>query len=332
MARHRQQRLLVFANATRRLRCTARHCGWGGLIGSGESPPGGVGRGAFRIKLALSLLLGLGVLAAAVLWLAASGGTLADRGAHPGGVHQLAPGEHSEGVAIKVGLATPAPSRAAAGGSAAAAFSPVAGTSAADSAQDLTLRQGCIWGKPGSNPYRGTIEQALRAGRLPPELIAPLAQRIRDRQPSDRVAIRTGAIRSERGGREFSSRDLALSFGQSMCLNSRVNFKPGHVEPGDLYEVTDAAGRQRAVIVPDVCGNVSVLSGYGERNRLQQALAGPLDWLASTLGSGAESELDEMRVRAAVAGGESGFVVPEPGSLALVLSALVALLWLGRRR
>lgn len=284
----------------------------------------------------MTVLGGLFASAAATLWLVASDGTLADRGAHPGGVHKLAPGEHSEGVLIKVGLATPSASRAAAGKPPSAASSPAIGASAvgtaADAVEDLTLRQGCIWGKPGSNPYRGTVEQALRAGRLPPELIAPLAQRIRDHQPSDRVAIRTGAIRSERGGREFSSRDLALSFGQSMCLNSRVNFKPGHVEPGDLYEVTDAAGRQRAVIVPDVCGNVSVLSGYGERNRLQQALAGPLDWLASTLGSGAESELDEMRVRAAVAGGESGFVVPEPGSLALVLAALGAVFWIGRRR
>lgn len=284
----------------------------------------------------MTVLGGLFASAAATLWLVASDGTLADRGAHPGGVHKLAPGEHSEGVLIKVGLATPSASRAAAGKPPSAASSPAIGASAvgtaADAVEDLTLRQGCIWGKPGSNPYRGTVEQALRAGRLPPELIAPLAQRIRDHQPSDRVAIRTGAIRSERGGREFSSRDLALSFGQSMCLNSRVNFKPGHVEPGDLYEVTDAAGRQRAVIVPDVCGNVSVLSGYGERNRLQQALAGPLDWLASTLGSGAESELDEMRVRAAVAGGESGFVVPEPGSLALVLAALGAVFWIERRR
>ena len=290
------------------------------------------------VTLAMSVLAGLSVSAAAVFWVAASGGTLADRGAHPGGVHKLAPGEHSEGVLIKVGLATPAASRAAAGKPPSATSSPAFGVSAAgavadaDAAEDLTLRQGCIWGKPGSNPYRGTVEQALRAGRLPPELIAPLAQRIRDHQPSDRVAIRTGAIRSERGGREFSSRDLALSFGHSMCLNSRVNFKPGHVERGDLYEVTDASGRRRAVIVPDVCGNVSVLGGQGERNRLQQALAGPLDWLASTLGSGAESELDEMRVRAAVAGGESGFAVPEPGSLALVLAALGAAVWLGRRR
>jgi len=29
---------------------------------------------------------------------------------------------------------------------------------------------------------------------------------------------------------------MAMSFGHTLCLHSRVNFAPGHVEPADLYQ------------------------------------------------------------------------------------------------
>ena len=50
-----------------------------------------------------------------------------------------------------------------------------------------------------------------------------------------------------------------MSFGTTLCLNARVNFAPGHVEAADLFEARDDQGRLHAVMVPDVCGNVTVL-------------------------------------------------------------------------
>jgi hypothetical protein len=41
-------------------------------------------------------------------------------------------------------------------------------------------------------------------------------------------------------------------------LGTRVNLKPGHVEPARLFEAQDpVSGRVYSVMVPDVCGNVS---------------------------------------------------------------------------
>ena len=259
---------------------------------------------------------------------------------HPGGVYRLPPGESFDGELLRVstlapetdlnspgGLPETLPAAAGVGVAASPPSPPAA--PAAPAAEGLSLRQGCVWGKPGRNPYQGTVEQALRAGRLPTELIGPLAERIRARQASDRVSISSTGIRAEHSGREFSPRGLALSFGHSMCLNSRVNFAPGHVEPADLYLVSDAAGRQRAVVVPDVCGNVSVLSAGGERRQWPRWVAGPLDLLYTALAAAPDDQDDEAALAQAAAldgpaGPETGHTVPEPGTLACVLAGLLA--------
>ena len=272
---------------------------------------------------ALALLGGVGLAVAASLLVLTLGTSRADRLAHPGGVHRLAPGEQFDGE--------PLPPVAAVSTSA-------AGLPASD--PPLGLRQDCVWGKPGRSPYQGTVEQALVAGRVPAELVAPLAARIRARQPSDRVSISTATIRSERGGREFSPQRLALSFGHTMCLNSRVNFAPGHVEKADLYEVVDAAGKPRAVMVPDVCGNVSVLSASGERTRLPTWVAAPAARLLTALGgagdAGSEAVAGGFGLGHAVALDRSADGerrdVPEPDTLACVLIGLAAAWWAGRRR
>jgi hypothetical protein len=254
---------------------------------------------------------------AASLLLLQLGSLPAARLAHPGGVHRLAPGEHFDGEPLQpVAVISPA----------------TAVLPAVDA--PLSLRQNCVWGKPGRNPYQGTVEQALLAGRLPAELVAPVAARIRARQPSDRVSISTAMIRSERGGRVFSPSGLSLSFGQTMCLNSRVNFAPGHVEKADLYEAVDAAGRRRAVMVPDACGNVSVLSASGERAQLPRWLATPVARLVTALGGVGASDADrgEFGLRHAVAVDGTGRQVPEPDTLACVLLGLAAAWWAGRRR
>lgn len=128
----------------------------------------------------------------------------------------------------------------------------------------LSLRVGCAWGEPGRNPYRGTPEQVLAALRLPPELVQVAAQRIRAGERTDRVTITSTGIRRHNADVEYDAQRLALSFGRSLCLDARVNFRPGHREEADLYEVATADGRQVTVVVPDVCGNVSVLSVDGQ--------------------------------------------------------------------
>lgn len=306
-------------------RCRAPSCGWrgaasadptGSAVGAGAQPPS-ARRKRNRVSTALVLLGGVGLALAASLLVLQLGTAPADRLAHPGGVHRLAPGEQFDGDPLQP----------------VAAIGPAAmALSASD--PPLGLRQDCVWGKPGRNPYQGTVEQALVAGRLPAELVAPVAARIRAHQPSDRVSISTAMIRSEQSGREFSPRGLGLSFGHTMCLNSRVNFVPGHVEKADLYEVMDGAGRRRAVMVPDVCGNVSVLSAAGERARLPRWLAAPVArWVAALGGAGnREGGLDGFGLRHAVAVDGAGREVPEPDMLACVLLGLAAAWWVGRRR
>lgn len=309
----------------REFRCRAPGCGWRGAAGvaktkaahaTGATPPP-ARRIARWSRSAAALLGGVGLAVTASVLVLQLGSLPADRPAHPGGVHRLAPGEHFDGEPLR----SPA------------AHNP---STAAVPATDLPLglRQDCVWGKPGRNPYQGTVEQALVAARLPAELVAPVAARIRARQPTDRVSISTAMIRSERGGRVFSPRGLGLSFGHTMCLNSRVNFAPGHVEKADLYEVTDAAGRERAVMVPDVCGNVSVLSAGDERARLPGWLATPVALLVTALGRKVDggAGLGGWGARHAVAVDGSAQRVPEPDTLACMLVGLAAAWWAGRRR
>jgi hypothetical protein len=108
---------------------------------------------------------------------------------------------------------------------------------------------------------------------------------------SDRVEIRRDSIRTVSGKRRFDPTLVAMGFGNTLCFGTRVNFQPGHVERADLYDATDAAGTNFAVMVPYVCGNVSVLAERAERP-------------------------DQ--------GGGNGRSVPEPGTLASVVAALAA--------
>jgi hypothetical protein len=137
-------------------------------------------------------------------------------------------------------------------------------------AEPLKLRRGCAWGTPGRDPYRGTTEQALQAAGLPPEVVSEVAALRLARQPTDHLEIRNESIRALADGRTFDPRSVALTFGHTLCLNSRVNFPRGHVEKAELYEVRDARGRWHSIMVPEVCGNVSVLGARARRDMLDQ--------------------------------------------------------------
>ena len=319
------------ADSCGRFQCLAPGCGWGGLLALAAGPQRSLAANQARrwvpaaalslvARAAFGLVLAAGVPAALVLLMAV--GTRVDRQA----AWSVPAGESHDGRAMpgpRAGFTAVAPGAP-----------PVASAGQPGGAEPaLALRQGCAWGKPGRMPYLGSTEQALRMARLPEEVVQGIAQMRRSGAVSDRLEISTRAIRTVSDGREFNPHSFAMSFGHTLCLDSRVNFAPGHVERANLYETQDRQGRHYAVMVPDVCGNVSVLGARGQRVGAAAVAAGlgeapgPMAWLRSVVdGAGDGPGL-------LLLGGNGGaHTVPEPDSLACVLAALAALAWLRRRR
>lgn len=209
----------------------------------------------------------------------------------------------------------------------------------------LRVRRHCAWGLPGRNPYRGSVHQALQTARLSPAVTQRIAADIQAGRRTDRVLIDNSVVRAMGSGREFDPARIALTFGMTLCLDSRVNFQGTHVERGDLFEAMDEDGRIYAVMVPDVCGNVSVL---GQRAAtVARLMSAARD---SSVPDGLEArpwmrlapearprQLPDDLIHAdaeepdapAPAGAHA---VPLPGTLWLVLPALAMALWAGRRR
>jgi len=205
----------------------------------------------------------------------------------------------------------------------------------------LHARRHCAWGLPGRNPYRGSAVQALQTAQLSPTVVKAIAADIQAGRKVDRVTVRNDGIVAEKSGRVFDARRVAMTYGMTMCVDTRVNFKPGHTEGADLYEAMDDDGRIYAVMVPDVCGNVSVL---GQRFVKSTPGAAAADAAATAATRGDSRpwlqlppELrprmlpDKLRFtdyRNAKDGEEEGFAasgeLPEPGSLLLAALALVA--------
>jgi len=194
----------------------------------------------------------------------------------------------------------------------------------------LSVRQGCAWGVPGRSPYKGSVKEALVAARLPEEVVSKIDSMVAHGVVSDRVEIRRDSIRTVNGKRHFDTKILAMGFGQTLCFATQVNFRPGHVEVADLYDATDATGTNYAVMIPYVCGNVSVLAERAER--LEAEPAGNGVWVAP--------ELDTVAVRPPGPGGggkicrpdsalldePSGMrTVPEPATIAILVAALIAM-------
>ncbi|MBI5256486.1 MAG: PEP-CTERM sorting domain-containing protein [Burkholderiales bacterium] len=300
------------AAALARYRCAGGACTWQGLLpqqGRRRSRMGWVHtvpwpsrretlRAAWPVALALA-----GVASAAIV----SSVWPLERATRPMRAEApLPPGGHHEGVAI----ATAHPLLQAS-------------DDAPPAIERLALRQGCAWGKPGTNPYRGTVDQALVTAKLPPEVVQRIAEKVGRGQLDDRLEISNNGIRTERDERVFDPRNVALTYGHTMCVNARVNFKQGHVERASLYEAADKQGNLYSVMVPDVCGNVSVLGARLERNRKRV----PLPVLALTAHGG-----PLLMTLGAEGEDPTGRALPEPGTLALVLGVLAAWVGLGRWR
>ncbi|MBI5257178.1 MAG: hypothetical protein HY855_11815 [Burkholderiales bacterium] len=157
----------------------------------------------------------------------------------------------------------------------------------------LTLRHSCAWGVPGRNPYRGTVEQALSAARLPPEVVKQISEMAERGWNRGQVEISSAGIRSVDGRREFGTNVRAMAFGNTLCFNTRVNFPAGHVEYAALYEAADRTGQNYTVMVPYVCQNASVL---GAREEIPDTPGGspppgtlpePASWALLAVGLGA---------------------------------------------
>jgi hypothetical protein len=246
--------LLALAWPARRYRC--RSCGWEGL-----QLPSAERRSAALTRLAASVALAT-VVAVGLVALIGSDAPDDDGLLMLGGQGFVA-GEHFEGEPVPEGhpLAEPVVEAAASAVGSDGPEQPAgtAVTITAPSRAGLALRRYCAWGDPGRSPYLGTAVQALRAAGLPDEVVERVAGHIRAGRTIDRVSIRRGEVRAEDSGLQFDPRRIALTYGTTMCLDSAVNFAPGHVEYADLFVATDDQGQTHYVMIPDVCGNVSVL-------------------------------------------------------------------------
>lgn len=201
-----------------------------------------------------------------------------------------------------------------------------------DAASALTLRQRCTWGQPGRNPYKGTVEEALVAAKLPPDVIARVAAKVKARDISDRLTITNSGIRPLHDRRRFDPHSVTMSYGRTLCMQTRVHFKPGHVERGDLYEVADAGGKRHSVMVPDVCGNVSVLSAGGVEDPVKRRAALLQAKASSAADSGDPGPHQRTGFRTAdLSASSASQALPEPATWLGVGVGLLGL-WISRRR
>jgi hypothetical protein len=322
----------------RRYACVSATCGWQGLLPRLPAPRRAPAWRRWRRRLPLAarpaaLLLTLCAGLALATWHG-----LQDKPPPPRPA--FAPGEHHEGEPLPpmhplLRQAQQQSDAATNGAGLRGSTLPAAAASAAAAAPEgsplLTLRRACVWGKPGRNPYRGTVEQALDTASLPPEVVREIARQVRAGTPADALQISNAGIVARDSGRRFNAGNVAMTYGMTLCVGTRVNFVAGHTEPAALYEAADHAGRVYAVMVPEACGNVSVLGESADGDpRLQH-----------THGDGADDRLRLMPMQldwnptqdlAQAAGMHRATQrVSAPGTLGLVLAGL-ALLRLGRWR
>ncbi|MCL4746633.1 MAG: PEP-CTERM sorting domain-containing protein [Burkholderiaceae bacterium] len=252
MHRRFLDRLLSTFRSVKRHRCINPECSWEGIISTGDKAAavGADRRSSWGARL-LWFVAGVAVTLAAVqgarLYLAEQAAREAQLRAEQRRALivpiPVEPGESYDGEA----LADEDPRRAG-------------------NHSELTLLRNCSWGDPGRNPYRGTVAQALTAARVPESAVRKFEILVENKMVSDRLLISREGITTASGRRSFNSASFDMAFGTVMCFDTRVNFRDAQVENADLYEATDADGRQYAIMIPLVCGNVAVLGERAERD------------------------------------------------------------------
>ena len=317
LRRHLADHLLPSRSVTLRFSCRSAECGWQGLLrptATAWVPPADLGAGRrWATVVVASAVLGtaLAQTLPLLLTLWPSGPSVAAGVSHDG---EALPASHP--------LALAGASLAAASAPASSAAPKPTDGQAAPMAAGLTLRQHCSWGQPGRNPYQGTPEQAVTAARLPPEVVLQIAQAIRSGEATDQLTITREGIQNASGSRRFAPAPFVMTYGRTLCLNARVNFAAGHSEPAALFEASDQRGRRYAVMVPSVCGNVSVIgeTSAGRHTALSSGVPYSRD---ASAGADVTSADDDplQRVNA----------VPLPGTLWLVLVGLGAAALVRRR-
>lgn len=261
--RHALDRWISTFRSVHRYRCSSAHCAWVGLLGPhGQPPPALVSWPARLLWLGVGATCALAAVALVPPLRTLLAGTRAAPPIQAGTELQsraTPPGEDFAGAVLP-----PSDARALA------------------NATPLTLKRGCAWGVPGGAPYRGTVEQALSAAGLPAEAVRALSDMADRGWSQGQVEISRHGIRTLDGRRQFDPDITAMGFGNTLCFNTRVNFKPGHVEYAALYEHTDSRYRTYTVMVPYVCRNVSVLGQRGEREVPE--IAEPAGWSLALIG------------------------------------------------
>ncbi len=122
------------------------------------------------------------------------------------------------------------------------------------------IQPSCSWDRPGLNPYRGKVRDALeRYADIPAADRIALARRIEQGQADEQVEITRDAIR---GQRDYYPGISDMHFGAaSVCHQvTRSKWDPARVEPGAVYCV-----KEHCILVPKICGNVSRIGRRGAR-------------------------------------------------------------------
>jgi predicted RNA-binding Zn-ribbon protein involved in translation (DUF1610 family) len=278
--RHLRDRMMSLGLRVHRYRCTNAACGWEGVVSMPRPPAGRRKWFAWAAPSATSwgaraawMLVGAVCVVAPIEagryfleWQrerAAAASAAAARKAEPQLLAPL-PGESVDGPLLAT-QETPAPGRA----------------------KPLERRAGCLWGVPGRDPYKGTVRQVLAGANVPQDVVGKIDSMVVSGRKTGRVEITSKGIWTEDGRRHFDSNVVAMGFGNTLCFNTKVNFRQAHVEMADLYEATDASGAKYSVMVPYVCGNVAVLAERAERVEPVAFVPEPETWASVLAALGA---------------------------------------------
>jgi hypothetical protein len=239
-----------------RFRCKDKGCDWQGRqtdVRDGRPAWQNLVRSPATMFLALALL---GPIAGIGAWY--FGSRMLDHGDNDDVARQvvLSPGK-APGSATAQVHAPPA-------GAVAAAPAPVQPPAAAPKVPRETAAEeparDCVWEGPARQPYTGgTIETALNAAQLPPEIVGKVVTMHLRGLVSDRLEITSAGIRSADQQRRFSDVAKVMALEGRICYQTRIRIPAGVSIPADLYDLIDGGSTRYSVMISPSGGNVALL-------------------------------------------------------------------------